>query len=348
MIEVNRPDRADRRRRGKTDAIDAEAAARAVLSGRATAVAKTGDGPVEMLRMFKLAKASAVKSRTQAINQLKAVLRRRRPCPARAADRAEHPTALRACAAARGHRRHRRHRQAAAAYTLRLLAQRITLLTEEIDDLNARITAVLALTPRNCCSATASAPTPPPPCSSPPATIPTGSTAKPPSPRSAGSARSRRPLARPSDADSTAAATGRPTPPSPHHARPPALGPTTRDYVERRVRRGQDPTRGHPLPQALHRPRDLPLLTPHREPASNLRPHRRLTSIGASSATSSGAAPSTSPRSGPGSATRSPPDYGTRPSRASQSLQTITAGQGQLRQLRQSRQGYRCECPNGP
>ncbi len=40
VIEVNQPDRAERRRRGKTDAIDAKAAARAVLTGRATALAK--------------------------------------------------------------------------------------------------------------------------------------------------------------------------------------------------------------------------------------------------------------------------------------------------------------------
>ena len=74
VIEVNFPDKATRRKRGKTDAIDAEAAAQAVLSGRASATAKASDGPVEMIRMFKLAKASALKSRTQAINQLKAVL----------------------------------------------------------------------------------------------------------------------------------------------------------------------------------------------------------------------------------------------------------------------------------
>ena len=79
VIEVNQPDKAHRRRRGTTDAIDAEPAARAVLSGRATAVAKTSDGPVEMIRMFKLAKDSAVKSRSQAINQLKAVLVRADP-----------------------------------------------------------------------------------------------------------------------------------------------------------------------------------------------------------------------------------------------------------------------------
>ncbi|MGC5022781.1 IS110 family transposase [Micromonospora sp. DT47] len=55
VVEVNRPDRAARRRQGKTDAIDATAAAHAVLSGRANTTAKTADGPVEMLRMFKLA-----------------------------------------------------------------------------------------------------------------------------------------------------------------------------------------------------------------------------------------------------------------------------------------------------
>jgi transposase len=74
VIEVNQPDTATRRKRGKTDAVDAGSAARAVLSGQATAVAKSGDGPVEMMRMFKLAKTSAVKARTQAINQIKAVL----------------------------------------------------------------------------------------------------------------------------------------------------------------------------------------------------------------------------------------------------------------------------------
>ena len=79
VVEVNQPDRSERRRRGKTDAIDAEVAARAILSGRATTVAKSGDGPVEMLRMFRQAKDSANKSRTQAINQHKAVLIRADP-----------------------------------------------------------------------------------------------------------------------------------------------------------------------------------------------------------------------------------------------------------------------------
>jgi transposase len=87
VVEVNRPDRAARRRHGKPDTVDAVAAAHAVLSGRATGTAKTGDGPVEMLRMFRLARTSAIKARTQAITSSKpsssAPMRRSaRPYPA--------------------------------------------------------------------------------------------------------------------------------------------------------------------------------------------------------------------------------------------------------------------------
>ncbi|MGJ5797359.1 IS110 family transposase [Streptomyces griseorubiginosus] len=66
--------RSTRRRRGKTDAVDAEAAARAALSGIARALPKSGDGHVEALRMRRLEKNSAVKTRTQSLNRLKSVL----------------------------------------------------------------------------------------------------------------------------------------------------------------------------------------------------------------------------------------------------------------------------------
>ncbi len=51
LIEVNRPDRSARRRTGKSDATDAEQAARAVQAGTATGQPKSADGPVEMLRV---------------------------------------------------------------------------------------------------------------------------------------------------------------------------------------------------------------------------------------------------------------------------------------------------------
>jgi transposase len=74
VLEVNRPDRQARRRRGKSDPLDAEAAARAVQAGEVTAVPKAGDATVEMIRSLRVARATAVKARTQAINALKALL----------------------------------------------------------------------------------------------------------------------------------------------------------------------------------------------------------------------------------------------------------------------------------
>lgn len=74
VLEVNRPDRGVRHLRGKDDTIDAETAARAVLSGAATAVPKTADDTVEMIRQVKIAKDTAVKARSQAIITLKTII----------------------------------------------------------------------------------------------------------------------------------------------------------------------------------------------------------------------------------------------------------------------------------
>jgi transposase len=77
VIEVERPHRHDRlarRRRGKTDPLDAEAAARAVQAGTVIGQPKAGDGHVEMIRTLRLARRSAMKARTQAANQLHALV----------------------------------------------------------------------------------------------------------------------------------------------------------------------------------------------------------------------------------------------------------------------------------
>jgi transposase len=70
VVEVERPKRRHLRRRGKSDPIDAEIAARTVLSGEAAGVPKSGDGRVEMIRTLRSARHSAVKARSQAANQL--------------------------------------------------------------------------------------------------------------------------------------------------------------------------------------------------------------------------------------------------------------------------------------
>jgi hypothetical protein len=74
VIEVNRPDRSTRGRLGKSDPTDAEMAARSVLAGVARDRPKSGVDKVEMIRMLKSTKDSAMKGRTQAINQMKALV----------------------------------------------------------------------------------------------------------------------------------------------------------------------------------------------------------------------------------------------------------------------------------
>lgn len=74
VVEVNRPDRSKRRLEGKSDPLDAENAARTVLSGSSKAIPKMQSGACEALRIISVARRSAVKARTQAINQLRALL----------------------------------------------------------------------------------------------------------------------------------------------------------------------------------------------------------------------------------------------------------------------------------
>jgi transposase len=74
LVEVDRPDRAARRQHGKSDPVDAEAAARAVLSGRATGTPKTRDGIIETIRVLQVVYRSAVKDRTATTNQFHAIV----------------------------------------------------------------------------------------------------------------------------------------------------------------------------------------------------------------------------------------------------------------------------------
>jgi transposase len=72
VFEVTRPQRKKARHRGKNDLQDALAAAIRVLAdGDELAAPKTRDGIVEAIRVLRISRASAVKSRTQTILQLR-------------------------------------------------------------------------------------------------------------------------------------------------------------------------------------------------------------------------------------------------------------------------------------
>ncbi len=137
-VEVNRPNRQMRRRRGKTDTVDAEAAARAALSAEATAVPKSADGAVESIRMVWVARRSAVKARTQATNQISGLVV---SAPEQLKDRLR---GLNTAAAVKVCARWRPQPgpdivTAAAKTALRALARRHQALTAEIAQLDAEL-----------------------------------------------------------------------------------------------------------------------------------------------------------------------------------------------------------------
>ena len=136
-MEVNRPDRSTRFRKGKSDPTDAEMAARAVLSGVANATPKSGEGEIEMIRMLKTAKDSAVKARTQAINQMKALVV---TAPAQLRETLSDLTTSALTTRCKCFRPGRLKDPAAAAkYTLRSLACRYLQLDREIRDLRSEL-----------------------------------------------------------------------------------------------------------------------------------------------------------------------------------------------------------------
>jgi len=142
VLEVNQPDKRAQRNAGKTDAVDAEAAARAVLSGRATALAKTGDGPVEALRMLKLMRDSAVQARTKAINQLKATMVTADPALREALSGLGAKALVRRCSVL-VEPTHDSISQRATVYVVRGLSQRILALTAEANQAESHMHELL-------------------------------------------------------------------------------------------------------------------------------------------------------------------------------------------------------------
>lgn len=143
VVEVNRPNRQTRRRRGKSDTTDAEAAARAALNGEATGLPKAGDGPVEAIRGLRVARRSAMKARTQAANQIRDLIVTA-PDALRARLR-DLDTAGRVEVCARFRPGPVTDLVEATKRTLRCLARRHQTLTVELTELDDAITELCAL-----------------------------------------------------------------------------------------------------------------------------------------------------------------------------------------------------------
>ena len=211
VVEVNRPDRSLRRRHGKSDPIDAQAAARATQAGVATTAPKTREGQVEMIRVLRVARRGAMKARVAAAEQLYGVLYS-------APDELRQPllglktkALVSACAAMRPGPL--TSATAATKASLRTLARRWQQLQAELTQLDRQLQVLVAAVALPWSPCPGSGSTPPASCWSPPVTTPSGCAQRLPSPICAVSLRSPRPRVAPTATGSIGAVTAGPTTP---------------------------------------------------------------------------------------------------------------------------------------
>jgi transposase len=145
VFEVPRPERRLRRARGKSDAIDAEAAARAVLAGVANVLPKLANGPVEAIRALRVARLGAIKAKTAATNTLRTMI-----ITAPEPLRAQLPSAglpnkvINACLRLRPDSSRLHDPEQATKAALRSVAGRAKALRDEIRVLDAQLAELIA------------------------------------------------------------------------------------------------------------------------------------------------------------------------------------------------------------
>jgi transposase len=144
VVEVSCPDRQRRRSHSKSDPVDAVAAARAAQSGEASAQPKTRTGNVEAIRALRVVRRSAGHHRTDAINQMRALVVTG-PEPLRASFRDTTIWQM-VTAAARLRPGDPTTPTGATKFALRQLARRVQGLEEEIETLDAILAPLVRAT----------------------------------------------------------------------------------------------------------------------------------------------------------------------------------------------------------
>ena len=143
VVEVNRPDRSQRRRRGKSDVLDAAAAAEAARTGNRTAIPKSRSGQVEAVRALRLPRASAVKARVVAFQELDQLLV---TGPAQLRDQIRDlpkMKLIRSCAEWRPNPSNAADPLTATRIAMRRLARRYLALSEEIAEFDELLTPLV-------------------------------------------------------------------------------------------------------------------------------------------------------------------------------------------------------------
>lgn len=143
VLEVTTPDRADRRRRGKNDDFDAQAAAHAAFAEQRTVTPRSRDGMVESLRVLKACRKTAVNARRIALQLIQNTII---AAPDALRDQLRRMTRMqlvRLLAAWRPDLTAYRDVEAAYRITLKSLGRRYLELHDEIADLDMMIAAIV-------------------------------------------------------------------------------------------------------------------------------------------------------------------------------------------------------------
>jgi transposase len=139
VLEVTGTDKAERRSRGKDDTLDAILAARAALEGKRISLAKSRDGQIEALRVLRVARETAVKSRRSALQLLRMTII---AAPDEVRDQTRNLTRMqliRTCAAWRPDADAAADPVVATRIALKSVARRIIELNDEIANLDEPI-----------------------------------------------------------------------------------------------------------------------------------------------------------------------------------------------------------------
>jgi transposase len=143
VLEVTTPDKHDRRRRGKSDDLDAQNAAHAAFAGKRTVTPKSRDGMIESLRVLSACRKTAVAARRIALQMIQNTV----VCaPDGLREMLRSMTRMqlvRTLAAWRPDLTGYRNVEAAYRISLKSLARRYLELHDEIADLDAMIGAIV-------------------------------------------------------------------------------------------------------------------------------------------------------------------------------------------------------------
>lgn len=142
VLEVTRPNRQDRRLKGKSDPLDAYQAAQSVLAERGLSTPKVKDGPVECLRILRMSRSSAMKARTITINQIRGLLVSS-PDELRSRYRGLNTSAMIASLSRSRPTGHIADTSYVTSLTLKTLAVRYQTLSSEIDTVDAGLKEIL-------------------------------------------------------------------------------------------------------------------------------------------------------------------------------------------------------------